>query len=138
MSVTILVPQQWSFRHILESFRHPGRATGKLPAPYVDELMSRRFGCVLICPSCEWKYREGVKRHGYRRVPDVHAKGGACDFCKTQGVLTQAWSAEEKMRGIFLTREDRTAERKRELAPFPQSFRDIPRTNTRRVLLCKQ
>ena len=132
MSVTILVPRtDWSFRQILESFRHPGRKATKLPVPYVEELMEKRFGCLLICPTCARKYADGIKRYGYRAVPHVTAKGGACDFCKTVNVITQAWSAEEKMSGIFLTNEARTAEKKREIAPFPQSFQGFSRTDRR-------
>lgn len=123
MSVTILVPRtNWTTKDILASIRHLGRKATQMPAPYVEELMAQRFGCILICPACAWKYADGIKRYGYRAVPHVTAKGGACDFCKTVNVITQAWSAEEKMSGIFLTNEARTAEKKREIAPFPQSF----------------
>lgn len=88
-----IFPRTWSVRDRLARF--PRRKATLLPAVWVDELMQQRFGCLMVCGTCAWKYREGLARHAYARHPDMKASGNACDFCKQVYDSMALWFAEE-------------------------------------------
>lgn len=112
MSLTILTPRRWSVKAILHGRRHPGRKPGTLPAPWVDELFQKRFGCILSCQPCAWKYGDAFGRHGYRRDPEFVGIA-RCDFCKTEDRTLWLYFAEEKFRQLRNTVQDRRGELQR-------------------------
>jgi hypothetical protein len=84
----------WGIRDLLDSIRFPRRRS-LLPAIWVDELMQKRFGTLLVCSTCEVKYREGLNRWAY--APHANMRGTqdtGCDFCH-KDVNMRMWHKEE-------------------------------------------
>lgn len=117
----ILVLKRWTTRDLLEAVRFPRRKATVLPAPWVEELMAKRFGALIVCPGCAVKYRAGLRRWAYVAHPDMKTQGNSCDFC--QGIPPQPiplWFKEEHQ---YPTQADYARERAGALSPFPRSFR---------------
>ncbi len=117
----ILVLRRWTIRDLLDAIRFPRRKTTVLPAVWVEELMVKRFGTLLVCASCVTKYRDGLRRWGYAAHPDMKAQGNACDFC--QGIPSHPvplWFKEEHR---YPTTADYAREAAAALAPWPRAFR---------------
>lgn len=90
------IPQRWTLRDKIFAQRAPRRKATLLPAPWVEELMAKRFGALIVCDGCAFKYRDGLGRFGYARHPDMKARGNACDFCKqVQSYPAALWLPEE-------------------------------------------
>lgn len=110
---TNIFRRRWTLRDLLESVRHPGRRPGTLAAPWVDDtLVQKRFGCILTCQPCYWKYGDAFRRHGYRRDHEFQALA-RCDFCKAEDRQLWIFFAEEKFRHLRSTQEDRNQEFRR-------------------------
>lgn len=128
MSVTILVPQSWSVVDKLLARRFRGRKATVLPAPWVEELMAKRFGCLMICGPCAVKYRDGISRWGYARHADMKVQGNACDFCKQAQPMMPLYFKEEHR---YPTQADYAHQAERAVSPFPRNFQgDLRRRRT--------
>lgn len=127
MSVTILVARSWSIVDKVLAQRAPRRRATMLPAPWVDELMSKRFGCLMICSGCETKYRDALRRHGYARHPEMKGAGNACDFCKDVFDQIPLFFAEEKRAALSSTRAESAALSRRSAALPPDLFGQLRR-----------
>lgn len=91
----VLVPQRWTIRDLLDAIRFPRRKATLLPSVWVDELMQKRFGTLIICRACARKYQEGIRRWAYVRHPDMKARN-LCDFCQhLEPHPTSLWFKEE-------------------------------------------
>ena len=122
-----LVPQKWTGRSILNTFRHFGqRAPGKLPAARVDDLISQRFGLLILDQPCVWKYERDVLRHGYRREPQFKMDA-QCDFCQTPGSDLFGYYAVEKFGKLRFADEHRRARALVTPYRFPRDHRDFAR-----------
>ena len=108
----LIFRRSWTVRDLLASFRHPGRPTGTLAVPWVDELLQKRFACVLACQPCTWKYSDAFRRHDYRRDHEFVAIA-RCDFCKREDRKLWMYYAEEKFSRLRSTQEGRHAEFRR-------------------------
>lgn len=90
-----LLRQTWTTRDRLLARRFPARKATLLPSVWVEELMAKRFGALIICQPCAWKYGDGITRWGYVRHPDMKVQGNPCDFCKQVYDVTPLWFKEE-------------------------------------------
>jgi len=91
----ILIPKKWTIRDLLDAIRFPRRKATLLPSVWVDELMQKRFGTLIICRACARKYQDGIRRWGYVRHPDMKARN-LCDFCQCmEPHPTALWFKEE-------------------------------------------
>lgn len=93
--LTILIKRKWTRAQRLSAWRFPQRKATIPPAAWVEELMAKRFGCLMICQRCAWKYGDGIRRWGYQRHADMKAAGNACDFCKQVADMLPLWFKEE-------------------------------------------
>lgn len=98
-----LFPRPWTLKDRLAASIFPRRKATVLPSVWVEELMAKRFGALMICQPCEWKYRDGIRRWGYAKHPDMKAAGNACDFCKQVRDWLPLWMKEEHR---YPTRQD--------------------------------
>lgn len=114
-----LIPRHdWKPRDLLPQF--PRRATTLLPSVWVEELMAKRFGALIICGPCSWKYADGIKRWCYVRHPDMKVQGNACDFCtKVPPGQTPLWFKEERQ---YPTQQDYAREQAHARSPWPRNF----------------
>lgn len=133
----ILVPRgRWSPREVLETLRFKPK---RIAVPWVDELLNKRFGCVIVCQPCAWKYGDALKRHSYRRDPEFLAEA-RCDFSGRPGGCLGAgrhwmYYAEEKFKRLRSTQADRQEEFKRSVGVVAGGFVHYP--NGRRQSLWK-
>lgn len=77
---TNIFPRKWTWKDRLRLF--PQRKATVMPSAWVEELMAKRFGALIICGPCGIKYRDGIRRWGYFAHENMKAQGNACDFCK--------------------------------------------------------
>lgn len=122
MSLQILVARTWRTVDKVLAARAPRRKAHMLPAPWVDELMGKRFGCLMICGGCAWKYGDALRRHGYARHGEMKAAGAACDFCKASFGQLPLFFAEEKRAALSTTRAEQDAARRRSASLPPDLF----------------
>lgn len=108
----LIFRRSWSVRDLLDSLRFKGRPASTLAAPWVDELLQKRFACILTCQPCLWKYGDAFKRHHYRRDPEFVALA-RCDFCKSEDRKLWMYYAEEKFSRLRSTQEARNGEFRR-------------------------
>lgn len=108
----LIFRRRWSVRDVLHSLRHPGRPARTLAVPWVDELLQKRFACVLTCQPCTWKYGDAFTRYHYRRDHEFVAIA-RCDFCKSEDRKLWMYYAEEKFAQLRSTQEGRNAEFRR-------------------------
>lgn len=132
MSLTIHIPKAWSTMERVLQHLHQGRNPRKVPSSYVDELVSQRFGCILVCQTCAFRYKRDLMKHDYRIDPEFLAQA-RCDFCKDEANNLWMFYAEEKFPRLRETREQRNRLRRQAVAPWPEGFRD----NGRRMILCR-
>ena len=90
-----LFRRPWNRADRMLSMKFPRRTATIPPASWVEELMAKRFGALMICGACAVKYRDGISRWAYVRHPDMKAQGNACDFCKTVYDVLPLWMKEE-------------------------------------------
>lgn len=79
----ILVPRaHWRSIDKLLALRFPRRKATVPAASWLGELMEQRFGALILCPGCAFRYADALRRFAYVRHPDMKARGNACDACK--------------------------------------------------------
>ena len=117
-----LFPQKWSLRDRLASLKFRW-TPGVAPACRVDELMSLRHNAILVCASCALKYRDGMRRYGYARHPDMKVQGNACDFCHQVPTHPIPIYFKEEALGRYPTLNQSEQMRRRARSPFPENFR---------------
>ena len=114
----VLIPKRWTIRDLLDAIRFPRRKTTLLPSVWVDELMQKRFGTLIICRACARKYQDGIRRWAYVRHPDMKARN-LCDFCQQMELYpTSLWFKEEHQ---YPTREFH----ERQVSRTRAGFRDL-------------
>jgi len=87
--------RRWTTRDRLFARAFPRRKATLLPSVWVEELMAKRFGALMICQPCAWRYGDGMARWGYAKHPDMTVQGNACDFCKQVYDRMPLWFREE-------------------------------------------
>ena len=125
MSLEIIVTRSWSLIDKVLAQRAPRRKATLLPAPWVGELMQKRFGCLMVCQPCTWKYGDAIKRFGYAKHPEMKATGAPCDFCKTPYDQLPMFFAEEKRAALTTTRAEQAAHTRRAAALPPDLLRRV-------------
>lgn len=86
MSLTILVPQNWTIMDVLKSMLIKGRPVSQVKASYVEDLASLRKA-VVLCAECykngwfDWKKKGYYSIWHYEQTP----VDGHCDACKQDG-----------------------------------------------------
>jgi hypothetical protein len=127
VSLTIIVARSWRLIDQVLAQRAPRRKATLLPAPWVGELMQQRFGCLMVCGSCEWRYRDALRRFAYVRHPEMKATGVACDFCKQAFEQLPMFFAEEKRGAMTTTRAEEARLRQGSAGLPPDLFTAMPR-----------
>lgn len=72
-----------------------GRRSGATPSSWVSDLMATHRS-ILLCTSCQPKYRPALKREGYEAASRPPLKGGViamCDDCKEPWAHCINWLA---------------------------------------------
>ena len=116
-----LFRRTWSFTDRLMAMRFAPRKANIPAASWVEELMAKRFGALIVCSGCARKYLDGLRRWGYTRHPDMKAQGNACDFCRgVEPYPMPLWMAEEHR---YPSQADYARRRATALSPFPRNFR---------------
>lgn len=116
-----LCRRAWQRTDELLAQRFPARSPTIPPASWVDELMAKRFGALIVCGRCRVKYVDGLRRWGYVRHPDMKTQGNACDFCKTVDPYpVPLWLKEEHQ---YPSASEHARQSAMARAPWPRSFR---------------
>ena len=116
-----LLRRSWTRRDRILSLRFPARNATIAPASWVEELMAKRFGALIVCRGCTGKYRDGLRRWGYLAHADMKTQGNRCDFCKgVDAAPVPIWLTEEHR---YPTQAELARQRAVSLSPFPEQFR---------------
>lgn len=111
----------WSFTDRLMAMKFAPRKATIPAASWVEELMAKRFGALIVCTACIRKYRDGLTRWAYVRHPDMKVQGNACDFCRgVESYPIALWFKEEHQ---YPSQADLARRRATALSPFPRNFR---------------
>lgn len=124
-----IVRREWTIRDRLLARLFPRRTVNFGKVSKADELMQKRFGGLFICGVCAVRYRDGIRRWGYARHPDMSVKGNACDFCETVYGWLPIWSPEERQYPTRQQHADESARAGIRSAPHAYDGR-------RRVIAC--
>lgn len=102
MSVTLLMPRQWTVADKLKSIEDPGKPARRIAGGYCADLAALRKAIVL-CSFCAHKFN--YKGAHYRREADFHAVG-RCDGCKAHDIRCTLYVADETYEQVRFTRAD--------------------------------
>ena len=105
MSVTLLVPRQWTKADRLQASEDRGRHWKRVPGGYIGDLADLRKAIVL-CSFCAHKFNH--RQPKYRKETDFQAVG-RCDGCKAHDIRCTLYVAEETYNQVRFTRADARA-----------------------------
>jgi len=88
----VWIPKVLTKLDYIKSRYAPGRSKGVSPGSYLADLITNKE-TIIMCPSCDHKFRQIYKKHGYRKIP--FDCDGPCDDCRNGSINAKVYAWDD-------------------------------------------